>query len=110
MPQPFNTIFWMRAGLGSFTGLLAGLLGFTSDNPAAGLGALLAISMYLFSVFLFRGMYQASIEAKDRRKLITTGIGTFIMLFLFTWIFYNTIFFAQDVGGLGRNLEELLPN
>ncbi len=110
MTQPLNVIFWIRAGLGTFTGLLAGLLGFTSDNPAAGLGALLAISMYLLSVFVVRGLYLTSIEAKDRRKLLTTGIGTFIMLFLFTWILYNTLFLVEDVGGLGRNLEELLPD
>ncbi len=110
MNKPWDMIFWIRVALGSLTGLLAGLLGFTSENPASVLGAFLAISMYLFSVFLIRGLYQSSIEAKDSRKLLTTGLGSFIMLFLFTWILFNTVFLAEDVGGLGRDLDELLPD
>ena len=88
----FNTIFWLRAAFGIISGFSAGLLGFTSNNPNANLGILFGISMYLFTLALVRQMFYSKIKEDERRKLLYTGVGSFIGLFLFSWIFYNTFF------------------
>lgn len=81
------------------SGLLAGLLGFTSPNPLAFLGVFLAMSVYLFSLLLARNIFYARMAASVRYKLVTSGLGSFITLFLFTWILYNTLL-PQDAPGL----------
>lgn len=88
----FNLIFWFRALLGLFTGTFSGILGFTSVSESANLGLFFAITMYLFSIALVRNFYSTKINKDERWKLFTTGIGTFIGLFLFFWILYDTLF------------------
>ena len=88
----FNTIFWIRVAFGLISGFSAGLLGFTSNNPNANMGILFGISMYLFSLALVRQIFYSKIKEDERLKLFTTGIGSFIGLFLFSWIMYNTFF------------------
>lgn len=86
-----DKIFWIRASLGLFTGLILGILtisiGFSGSD-----GFLFAFLIYIVSYYLIRSSKSIVITAKDKRKLITTGLGSFILLFLFTWILINTIF------------------
>ena len=88
--NPTDKIFWLRAIFGIFTGLILGILtvyiSFGGQN-----GALFAILMYITSYYVARIIVGAEIPPKDSRKLFTTGIGSFILLFLFTWILVNTL-------------------
>jgi type IV secretory pathway TrbD component len=79
-------------GLAVLTGLAAGALGFNSSNPEAGLGVLLAILVYIASVMLARGV-AAEVEPRLKNRVYITGLGSYIMIFLFTWILYNTLIF-----------------
>ena len=89
----FNVIFWIRVAFGVISGFSAGLLGFTSDNPDANMGIFFGISMYLLSTAIVRQIFLSKIKEGERLKLFTTGIGSFIGLFIFSWIIYNTFFF-----------------
>jgi len=88
--KPLDKLFWIRVGLAVATGWAAGALGFDSRNPAAGLGVLLAILVYIASAMLARG-FASQLEPKLRNRAYTTGLGSYIMIFLFTWILYNTL-------------------
>jgi hypothetical protein len=89
--RPFDKIYWMRASLGVITGLLAGILGFLGpDIPGAYRGAILAIAIYGITYFTGRYGIVKQLQQGEARKLITSGLGSFVMLFLFTWILYNT--------------------
>lgn len=90
MQKPFEIIFWVRAALGVFSGLLAGLLGFVNPNPLASLGLFIAIAVYGLSLGVFLNLMK-SLPKTEVSKIYTTGLGTFIMIFLFTWILYNTL-------------------
>ena len=85
---------WGRAGLGAIAGFSSGLLGFTSSptvlNQNAYYGAYLAILVYVLSYYWAKYNVLKGIDPKNKNKLITQGIGTFVMVFLFTWIVYNT--------------------
>jgi len=85
---------WGRVGLGALAGLLSGYLGFLSTPPNlnenAYYGAYLAILVYFLSYYWAKYSVLKGIDPKNKNKLITQGIGTFIMIFLFTWILYNT--------------------
>lgn len=88
--SPLDLVFWLRAALGVIAGWLSGLLGFVSANPDAARGAVLAVVVYTISYYVSRYLIKVNLPRKQMHKLITTGLGSFIMLFLFTWILYNT--------------------
>ena len=85
---------WGRAGLGAIAGVLSGFLNFTSHpgalNQNAYYGAYLAILIYILTYYWAKYGLLNGIDPKNKNKLITQGIGTFVMVFLFTWVVYNT--------------------
>ncbi len=89
--KPTDKVFWLRVVMGISTGLILGILtisvGFSGSN-----GVLFAFLMYIASYYIARATVSAELPPKDARKLITAGLGSFIMLFLFTWILINTLF------------------
>ena len=98
-PNPLNNLFWIRVGLAILSGLVAGTQ-FTASNPRAFMGIFIAISTYMFSLLLARNLFQDKIAKNEWYKLFTAGLGSFIMLFLFTWILYNTLL-GSNVTGFG---------
>ncbi len=87
---------WMRAGLGALAGALAGFLNFlsldvTNPNSNAYYGAYIALFVYIISYYLAKNVLGMNLPPSDKNKLITQGIGSYIMLFLFVWIVYNSL-------------------
>ena len=82
-----DRIFWMRAGFGVTTGAISQLL-FDSDYLS---GILFAIVVYLGTFYLLRLLWGGKIKPEDQRKLYTSGLGSYILLFLFFWILLFTL-------------------
>jgi hypothetical protein len=91
-----NIMAWLRVGLGGLSGFIAGMLGFLTIDPTAPFnpnnyaGAYVAVIIYVASYYLAKYNVLKGIDPKNKNKLITQGIGSFIMMFLFVWILYNT--------------------
>jgi hypothetical protein len=95
LKQRLSLLHWIRVGLGGLSGLLAGVLGFLTTNPLnpssnAYYGLYIAAIVYILSYYLARYFIVRDIPQRDRNKLFTQGIGSFVMMFLFVWILYNT--------------------
>ena len=90
MPKPFEIIFWVRAALGAFSGLLAGILGYVSSSSYSFLGLFVALAIYGMSFVILKSLVR-DVPKTEASKIYTAGLGTFIMLFFFTWILYNTM-------------------
>ena len=84
-----DEIYWIRVVLGVMSGLLTGFLGFDSNNPAAAQGIIIPIVVYIFTFYVLRLKFKDS--AMSPRQILIKGIGSFIMLFLFSWILYNSL-------------------
>lgn len=89
--KPTDQIFWLRAIFGVLTGLILGILTINT-NFAGQNGILFAVLMYITSYYIAKIKFSSEIPVKDSRKIITAGLGSFIMLSLFTWILINTLF------------------
>lgn len=89
--KPTDQIFWLRVIFGVLTGLILSILTITTNFGGQN-GVLFALLMYITSYYIAKIKFSAVIPVKDSRKIITAGLGSFIMLFLFTWIFLNTLF------------------
>ena len=90
MLKPFEIIFWVRAALGAFSGFLSGILGFVSSSSYSFLGLLVASAIYAISFLILKSLFRG-VPKMEAKKIYTAGLGTFIMLFFFAWILYNTL-------------------
>jgi hypothetical protein len=93
-------------GFGALGGFLSGILGLLTPianspsvltstnqiivNPNAYYGIYIAIVIYFVSYYFAKYTILKGIAPKDKNRLFTQGIGTYIMMFIFTWILFNT--------------------
>jgi hypothetical protein len=93
-----DKIFWLRVGLGILAGTLSAELGITMqhahDKGYTGLG--IAIALFIISYGIAKSL-RVPLPPSDKRKLIMTGIGSYFLMFLFSWILVNTLI-HPDVG------------
>ncbi|MDG6995903.1 MAG: hypothetical protein JRN52_08270 [Nitrososphaerota archaeon] len=97
--QRLSLLAWSRVGFGILAGLLAGFLGFLTvdfvpgsaqPNPNAYYGIYIAVLVYVLSYYFAKYWLVKGIPPKDKNRLVTQGIGSYIMMFIFVWILYNT--------------------
>jgi len=84
-----DEIYWIRVALGIISGLIAGFIGFDSNNSSAAQGILIPIVVYIFTFYVLRLKFKDSVMSP--KQIFIKGIGSFIMLFLFSWILYNSL-------------------
>lgn len=82
-----DRIFWLRAAIGVLTGCLSQIL-FDSDYLS---GILLVMLVYFMSFYLIRALWGKKMKPEDQRKLYTSGLGSYVLLFLFFWILLFTL-------------------
>ncbi len=77
----------MRAGL-ALLGALAAYNVFGTDYLD---GLLVGVMFYLASYYLARALWFRELDRDDVGKIYSTGIGGFVLVFLFTWILLFTL-------------------
>ncbi len=96
---PSSIVYWSRLGFAVIAAAVYNALGLGLQGVALGtLGAVgLGVLFYIVSVYFYRYVLgYGEAELKGPRKIITTGIGTYIIWLLFTIILLNTILFAHS--------------
>ncbi len=88
----------MRIGFGILAGILAGALGYLSYNPMAFRGVGIGFMIYFLSYIVAKFSFGKSLPPSDYRKMVTTGVGGYVFMFLFMWILYNTFVRIQQTG------------
>lgn len=88
----------MRIGFGILAGILAGALGYLSSNPGAYRGVGIGFMIYFLSYIVAKFSFGRSLPPSDYRKMVTTGLGGYVFMFLFMWILYNTFSLIQQTG------------
>jgi len=81
----------MRLGFAALGGFGAAIL--VGEDFTSGIS--IGIAMYLVSFYVARFTWYRNSTREVQGKIYTTGIGGFILLFLFTWLLFFTI---QTVG------------
>nr|AIF24243.1 hypothetical protein [uncultured marine thaumarchaeote SAT1000_26_E12] len=87
-----NTLFWMRFALALIGGAAAEFLfdGIADMEEKRWLSIIFMIVLFVVTCFIAKGM-KISFPRSDRKKLVTTGIGSYIFLYLFAWIMTHTM-------------------
>jgi hypothetical protein len=102
----FDKIYWLRAGLGALGGISAELLtgckaiipppktGAVCVNglsPDFSTGILIGLFLYLATFYLMKWTVGKNLPKDQERKLYTSGVGSFLMLFIFSWVLLYTL-------------------
>ena len=90
-PQPvvlpsFERLYWLRLGFAAVAGYAANAIG---ADPSTGIS--IGIALYLVSYYLARLTWYRGMGREGQGKVYTTGIGGYVLLFLFTWILFFTV-------------------
>jgi len=87
-----NTLFWMRFGFAIIGGAIATFLfeEIDGNEERRWSSIIFMIVLFIITCFIAKGM-KINFPKADRKKLVTTGIGSFIFLYLFAWIMTYTL-------------------
>ena len=87
-----NMLFWLRIGFALIGGVIATFLfeEIEGSEERRWSSIIFMIVLFIITCFVAKGM-KINFPKSDRKKLVTTGIGSFIFLYLFAWIMTYTI-------------------
>lgn len=92
-----DKLFWLRVGMGVLAGSLSAIIGNNqAESSRVALGFGIMIILFAGSYVIAKSM-RIPIAASDKKKLITTGYGSYFLMFIFCWILVNTLI-HPDVG------------
>ncbi len=87
-----NMLFWMRFAFALIGGVIATFVfdGIADSEEKRWLSIIFMIVLFVVTCFIAKGM-KISFPRSDRKKLVTTGIGSYVFLYLFAWIMTHTM-------------------
>ncbi len=89
--RKLDKLFWLRIGLAVLAGIAATFLFDTIEGEERRWASIVfMIIVFIVSIVIAKGM-NLKLPKSDRKKLVTTGIGSYIFIYLFMWILTYTI-------------------
>ncbi len=87
-----DKLFWMRFAFALIGGVIATFAfdGIADMEEKRWVSITFMIVLFVVTCFIAKGM-KISFPRSDRKKLVTTGIGSYIFLYLFAWIMTHTM-------------------
>ena len=87
-----DILFWMRFAFALIGGVIATFAfdGIVDMEEKRWMSITFMIVLFIVSCFIAKGM-KINFPRSDRKKLVTTGIGSYIFLYLFAWIMTHTM-------------------
>lgn len=86
-----DRLFWVRIGLAAIGGTIATFLFEPIEGEERRWASIIfMIVIFIASAVIGKGM-KIGLPPSDRKKLVTTGIGTYVFVYLFMWILTYTL-------------------
>ena len=87
-----NILFWLRFAFAMIGGSVATFLfdGIEDSEERRWTSIIFMIVLFIITCFIAKGM-KINFPKSDRKKLVTTGMGSYIFLYLFAWIMTYTL-------------------
>ena len=95
--RKLNKLFWVRVGLAVIAGAIATFV-FEDIEGEERRWASIAFMIIVFigTIIVAKGM-KLQLPSSDKKKIVTQGIGSYVFLYLFTWIVTYTLLHAGTV-------------
>ena len=98
--KKLDRLFWLRITLAVIAGILATFIFEPIEGEDRRWGSIVfMIIVFIISVGIGKRM-NLQLPKSDRKKLFTTGIGSFIFIYLFMWILSYTIVNLPNESGI----------
>ena len=97
--KKLNKLFWLRIGLAVLAGTAATFIFEPIEGEErrwASIGFM--IILFIITIGIAKGM-KMQLPSSDRKKIVTQGIGSYVFLYLFTWIVSYTLVNLSSTGG-----------
>lgn len=97
--RKLDKLFWLRVGLAVIGGIAATFIFepiVGEERRWASIGFMIII--FIVSIGIAKNM-RIQLPSSNRKKLITTGIGSFVFIYLFMWILSYTIVNVSESPG-----------
>ena len=86
-----DRVFWLRVGMGILAGAIAAIAGGPLDiTQRMLLGFGIMIVLFIVSYGIAK-TFRVPLLPTDKKKLATTGYGSYFLMFIFSWILINTV-------------------
>ncbi len=97
--RKLDKLFWLRIGLAVIAGTAATFIFEPVEGEERRWASIaFMIIIFIVSVGIGKGM-KLQLPKSDRKKLVTTGIGSYIFIYLFMWILtYTLVNLPSDSG------------
>ena len=81
-----DKLFWLRVAFAVIGGTMATFLfeGIEHDEEHRWTSIAFMIILFLVTCFIAKGM-KINFPKSDRKKIVTTGIGSYVFMYLFAW-------------------------
>lgn len=98
--RKLDQLFWLRIGLAVLAGASATFIFDSIDGEDRRWSSIaFMIVIFIVSVGIGKGM-NIQLPRSDRKKLVTTGLGSFVFIYLFMWILTYTIVNLPNESGI----------
>ena len=89
--RKLDQLFWLRVGLAVLAGTAATFIFEPIEGEDRRWASIaFMIIVFIASAIIGKGM-KLQLPKSDRKKLVTTGIGSYVFIYLFMWIFTYTL-------------------
>lgn len=98
-----DKLFWIRVGMAALGGIAATFLFESIDGEERRWASIaFMIIVFIASAVIGKGM-KIGLPRSDRKKIVTTGIGSYVFIYLFMWILSYTLVHLPATGAIPLN-------
>ena len=97
--RKLNKLFWLRVGLAVIAGSSATFIFNDIEGEErrwASIGFMIII--FFATIIVAKGM-KMQLPSSDRKKIVTQAIGSYVFLYLFSWIVIYTLVNVENISG-----------
>jgi len=103
--RKLNKLFWMRVGLAIIAGTAATFIFEEIEGEERRWSSIAFMIIVFFgSIIVAKGM-KMQLPSSDRKKIVTQALGSYVFLYLFTWILTHTI---VNAGNISNGIPSLI--
>jgi len=104
--RKLNKLFWMRIALAIIAGTAATFIFEDIEGEERRWSSIAFMIILFFGSIIVAKQMKMQLPSSDRKKIVTQALGSYVFLYLFTWILTHTI---VNVGSVSNGMPSLLP-
>ncbi len=103
--RKLNKLFWMRVALAIIAGAAATFIFEDIEGEERRWSSIGFMVILFFGTIMVAKSMKMQLPRSDRKKLVTQGIGSYIFMYLFTWILTYTL---VNAGSISNEIPSLI--